>query len=100
MMKKGILYISLFVFALPVFAQNKDSVYLFCYFKGNGDGLHYAYSNDGYVWQIQRNQKKNNAKMKKKSKHCQETILSPEMIEPENHFSQVNQYKQHCCCAK
>lgn len=27
-----------------------DSVYLFCYFKGNGDGLHYAYSDDGYKW--------------------------------------------------
>lgn len=27
-----------------------DSVYLFCYFKGNGDGLHYAYSEDGYRW--------------------------------------------------
>ncbi|HEX8315806.1 MAG TPA: glycoside hydrolase family 43 protein [Flavisolibacter sp.] len=31
-------------------AQTSDSVYLFCYFKGNGDGLHYAYSNDGYTW--------------------------------------------------
>lgn len=28
----------------------KDSVYLFSYFKGNGDGLHLAYSNDGYHW--------------------------------------------------
>lgn len=35
------------------FAQvNKDSVYIFCYFKGNGeDGLHYAYSQDGYNWE-------------------------------------------------
>lgn len=31
-------------------AQKGDSVYLFCYFKGGGDGLHYAYSNDGYKW--------------------------------------------------
>lgn len=23
---------------------------MFCYFKGNGDGLHLAYSNDGYNW--------------------------------------------------
>jgi len=23
---------------------------LFCYFKGNGDGLHYAFSEDGYYW--------------------------------------------------
>ncbi len=30
--------------------QMSDSVYLFCYFKGNGDGLHLAYSNDGYSW--------------------------------------------------
>lgn len=34
------------------FAQTfSDSVYLFSYFKGNGDGLHLAYSNDGYTWQ-------------------------------------------------
>jgi beta-xylosidase len=38
-----------FIFTSPLFAQS-DSVYLFCYFKGNGDGLHYAYSNDGYKW--------------------------------------------------
>jgi len=32
-------------------AQNgKNDVYMFCYFKGNGDGLHLAYSRDGYVW--------------------------------------------------
>jgi hypothetical protein len=30
--------------------QMSDSVYMFCYFKGNGDGLHLAYSNDGYSW--------------------------------------------------
>lgn len=28
----------------------KDDVYLFSYFKGNGDGLHLAYSHDGYNW--------------------------------------------------
>lgn len=33
-----------------LFAQSPDNVYLFCYFKGNGDGLHYAYSEDGYSW--------------------------------------------------
>ena len=32
------------------FSRQGDSVYLFCYFKGNGDGLHYSYSNDGYTW--------------------------------------------------
>ena len=32
-----------------LFAQ-ADSVYLFCYFKGNGDGLHYATSENGLQW--------------------------------------------------
>ena len=33
-------------------AQNNNSVYLFSYFKGNGeDGLHLAYSTDGLKWQ-------------------------------------------------
>jgi predicted GH43/DUF377 family glycosyl hydrolase len=45
----------LFLLKAPItFAQslNSDSVYLFSYFKGNGEGgLHYAYSNDGYTWQ-------------------------------------------------
>lgn len=27
-----------------------DEVYLFSYFKGNGDGLHLAWSTDGYTW--------------------------------------------------
>lgn len=51
-----ILLILLFA-ALPlsVFTQSSsaahDSVYMFCYFKNNGeDGLHLAYSNDGYNW--------------------------------------------------
>lgn len=30
-------------------------VYLFSYFKGNGDGLHLAYSEDGYHWSALRN---------------------------------------------
>lgn len=38
--------------ALAARAQQPDSVYLFCYFKGNGDGLHFTYSNDGYNWNI------------------------------------------------
>ena len=30
---------------------NTDSILIFCYFKDNGqDGLHYAYSRDGYTW--------------------------------------------------
>ncbi|HEY0177229.1 MAG TPA: glycosyl hydrolase, partial [Pedobacter sp.] len=32
-------------------AQTSDSPYIFSYFKGNGeDGLHLAYSTDGYTW--------------------------------------------------
>lgn len=37
-------------------AQNTGSVYLFSYFNGNGeDGLHLAYSEDGYKWEALRN---------------------------------------------
>jgi len=39
--------------SLPLisFAQvNNAPVYMFCYFKGNGDGLHLASGNDGYTW--------------------------------------------------
>lgn len=46
--------IVLVVLLVPVisFAQlNSGQVYTFCYFKNNGqDGLHLAYSNDGYTW--------------------------------------------------
>ncbi|MBF9252847.1 glycoside hydrolase family 43 protein [Pontibacter sp. 172403-2] len=50
----------LFVFfMLPVlvFAQKEsgDEVYLFSYFKGNGDGLHLAYSYDGFNWKALKN---------------------------------------------
>ena len=33
----------------------QDEVYLFSYFKGNGDGLHLAYSTDGYHWAALKN---------------------------------------------
>lgn len=46
---------ALLLFARSLFAQTADSVYLFCYFKGNGDGLHYAYSEDGYKWKAMFN---------------------------------------------
>lgn len=37
-------------------AQDEEEVYLFSYFKGNGeDGLHLAYSEDGLTWQTLRN---------------------------------------------
>ena len=42
--------------AMFVQAQPGDSVYLFSYFKGNGqDGLHLAYSQDGFTWNSLRN---------------------------------------------
>lgn len=49
---KTILILLLFVNLSDVYAKAAgDSVFLFCYFKGNGeDGLHYAYSMDGYTW--------------------------------------------------
>lgn len=34
------------------FSQEADSVYLFCSFKGNGEGLHYAYSENGFKWKL------------------------------------------------
>ncbi|MBC7826635.1 MAG: glycoside hydrolase family 43 protein [Chitinophagaceae bacterium] len=37
-------------------AQSNDKVYLFSYFKNNGqDGLHLAYSHDGYTWKSLKN---------------------------------------------
>jgi hypothetical protein len=38
------------------FLHAQDSVYLFSYFKGNGeDGLHISWSNDGYKWEALKN---------------------------------------------
>jgi hypothetical protein len=45
--------IAFFIILLSSFTNKllaQDSVFLFCYFKGNGDGLHYAWSTDGYSW--------------------------------------------------
>jgi predicted GH43/DUF377 family glycosyl hydrolase len=49
---KAFFFLLMVLAALPLVAQvNNDSVHLFCYFKNNGeDGLHYAYSQDGYNW--------------------------------------------------
>jgi len=49
---KASLFLLIISVALPAFSREiNDSVYLFCYFKNNGeDGLHYAYSEDGYNW--------------------------------------------------
>lgn len=50
-MKKILIACCLLSTMLSLSAQSKDSVYLFSYFKGNGeDGLHLAYSEDGYSW--------------------------------------------------
>lgn len=39
------------IFALQQGFAQQNNVYMFCYFKNNGkDGLHLAYSNDGYTW--------------------------------------------------
>ena len=49
-MKKLFLSAIILLAAMTTFAQRKD-VYMFCYFKNNGqDGLHLAYSEDGYQW--------------------------------------------------
>lgn len=48
----------IFLFAGPLFSvaqTDSGQVYLFSYFKGNGDGLHFAYSTDGYEWKTVKN---------------------------------------------
>lgn len=52
-MRKTLFFLIILVAAKPVFSQNEhDNVYLFAYFINNGaDGLHYAYSKDGYSWE-------------------------------------------------
>lgn len=45
------IYFTSLLISPHIWAQS-DSVYLFSYFKNNGeDGLHLAYSKDGYIWQ-------------------------------------------------
>jgi hypothetical protein len=47
----ALLIVSAIIFSTRVLAESgSDNVYMFCYFKGNGDGLHLAYSNDSYNW--------------------------------------------------
>ena len=49
-----LLIITYCIFTFHSFGQ--DSVYMFSYFKGNGeDGLHLAWSVDGYKWQALKN---------------------------------------------
>lgn len=50
-MKRNVLMIIVLTIGVASRAQSiSDSAFLFCYFKGNGDGLHYAYSDDGFKW--------------------------------------------------
>jgi hypothetical protein len=49
-MKKIAFCFTFCIVCFSVSAQKKDSIYLFCYFKSNGDGLHYTYSKDGFTW--------------------------------------------------
>ncbi len=36
-------------------SQKPSEIYMFCYFRNNGeDGLHFAYSRDGYTWEALR----------------------------------------------
>jgi hypothetical protein len=54
-MKKILLSFYLLLTVLCVSAQ-KNSIYVFSYFKNNGkDGLHLAYSQDGYNWKALKN---------------------------------------------
>jgi hypothetical protein len=58
MMTKNFLKIIIlfFIVSIEVQAQQKQSNYIFSYFKGNGaDGLHLAYSHDGYNWKALKN---------------------------------------------
>lgn len=54
---KRVLFIIFYLFAIcSSWGQTSDSVLLFSYFKNNGeDGLHLAYSNDGYTWEALKN---------------------------------------------
>ena len=66
-MLKSLLLILTLTLCIGTYAQSlpKKTAYLFCYFKGNGeDGLHLAYSNDGFSW---------------KSLHGDSSYLKPEV---------------------
>jgi hypothetical protein len=55
-MMKRFVYLLMLLFPVAVTAQSNDSVYIFAYFKNNGqDGLHLAYSGDGFKWSALKN---------------------------------------------
>ena len=54
--QKSLGYLFFLLTTMSVAAQSGDKVYLFSYFKNNGqDGLHLAYSLDGYTWKSLKN---------------------------------------------
>ena len=53
---KRFVYLLMLLFPVAVTAQSNDSVYIFAYFKNNGqDGLHLAYSGGGFKWSALKN---------------------------------------------
>lgn len=55
-MKKCMTGLVLMLCCQMIFAQQTDNAYLFSYFKNNGqDGLHLAYSYDGFKWTALKN---------------------------------------------
>jgi len=54
--QKTIFLVLILIFSLNCNSQEKNEVYLFSYFIGNGeDGLHLAYSYDGLKWETLKN---------------------------------------------
>lgn len=55
-MRKIWCFLMLAIWAITTLGQVKKEAYLFCYFKDNGqDGLHLAYSKDGFNWLALKN---------------------------------------------
>ncbi|TJZ59829.1 glycosyl hydrolase [Sphingobacterium olei] len=55
-MKNSLFLLLSFFICVNSYAQKRDSVYAFSYFKDNGqDGLHLAYSEDGLTWKALKN---------------------------------------------
>lgn len=55
-MKTTLLIAMAVLFFQPGFSQTGDTAYMFSYFKDNGqDGLHLAYSYDGFKWNVLQN---------------------------------------------
>ncbi|SFD18077.1 hypothetical protein SAMN05518672_101912 [Chitinophaga sp. CF118] len=49
-------FLSILAIFITIFSATAQNVYVFAYFRGNGeDGLHLAYSKDGYKWTALKN---------------------------------------------